>query len=55
MDELKEGRTTFGDAHLREGIVIRPAEERRDPEIGRVILKHVGDGYLLRSGGTEFN
>jgi len=55
MDELKEGKTTLGDAHIREGVVIRPVEERRDDEIGRVILKHVGDGYLLRSGGTEYN
>ncbi len=41
--------------HLREGIVIRPVEERRDLELGRVQLKSVSDDYLLRNGGTEYN
>jgi RNA ligase (TIGR02306 family) len=39
----------------REGIVIRPLEERFDPEIGRVILKHISVDYHERknSGKTE--
>jgi hypothetical protein len=29
-------------------VVIRPVKERQDPRIGRVVLKHVGQDYLLR-------
>jgi RNA ligase (TIGR02306 family) len=32
--------------HIREGVVVRPEHERRDPKIGRVILKYVSDEYL---------
>ena len=41
--------------HIREGIVVRPCVERRDPELGRVQLKSVSEKYLLRAGGTEYN
>ena len=41
--------------HIREGIVVRAAVERRDPLLGRVQLKSVSEKYLLRSGGTEYN
>jgi RNA ligase (TIGR02306 family) len=45
---LAEGRTAMpGADHIREGVVVRPVRERLDPKIGRVILKYVGDGYLL--------
>ena len=44
---LAEGKSLFGD-HVREGIVIRPVQERWDEKIGRVILKYLGEGYLLR-------
>lgn len=47
-----EGKTTFGGAdHVREGYVVRPIKERHDFKLGRVILKHVGENYLLRKGG----
>jgi len=41
--------------HIREGIVVRPAVERRDAMLGRVQLKSVSEKYLLRKDGTEFN
>ncbi len=41
--------------HIREGIVMVPAVERRDARIGRVCLKSVSADYLTRKGGTEFN
>ena len=42
--------------NIREGIVMRPAFERYDNELGRVILKSVSEQYLLRKGDTtEFN
>jgi len=41
--------------HIREGIVIRPIEERVHEKLGRVQLKSVSEDYLLRKGGTEYN
>lgn len=43
--------------HIREGVVVRPAVERRHEEIGRVQLKNVSGNYLTRKGKnlTEFN
>jgi len=38
--------TVSGAGHIREGIVIRPVEERSDPRFGRVILKIVSVAYL---------
>ena len=57
MRDFTDGKTVAGDgAHIREGIVITPTFERRDPDIGRVILKSVSGAYLLRKGGTtEFS
>lgn len=51
------GRETVSgkEAHVREGIVIRPQVERRDLRLGRVQLKSVSAAYLLRKGGTEYN
>ncbi len=41
--------------HVREGIVIRPVQERFEHSVGRVILKSVNPDYLLRGGeATEF-
>lgn len=37
----------------REGIVIRPRCERRDPKLGRVILKSVSADYLARKNATD--
>jgi hypothetical protein len=34
--------------HMSEGVVVKPALERTDPRIGRVVLKYVSDNYLLR-------
>lgn len=47
LQELAEGDTTIAGAdHVREGIVIKPVIERFNDEIGRVILKIHGEGYL---------
>ena len=57
MYEHTDGRTVVGSgAHLREGVVVVPLAERRDDQIGRVILKSVSGDYLTRKGeATEFN
>jgi hypothetical protein len=45
---LAEGRTTLEAKHVREGIVIKPIEERTEWGLGRAILKLAGEGYHLR-------
>lgn len=48
------GDSLIGGTHGREGGVVRPAyEERDDPQIGRVILKYVGDHYLFSKSGGQ--
>ncbi|MFE6224097.1 RNA ligase (ATP) [Streptomyces sp. NPDC057854] len=42
-------------AHLREGVVVRPAAERYSPVTGgRAVAKAVSPAYLTRKGGTEY-
>jgi len=48
---LAEGKSTIAN-NVREGFVVRPQQERFSEEVGRVILKMVGEGYLLRKGDT---
>ena len=48
-----DGDSCVGGDHGREGVVVRPVTERTDPRVGRVILKYVGDEYLLGKGGKE--
>ncbi len=57
VEEYTSGKETVSgkEQHIREGIVIRPIEERRHDELGRVQLKSVSEDYLLRKGGTEYN
>lgn len=46
---LAEGQTLrYGGTGLREGWVVRPVRERHHPELGRVLLKLHGQGWLLR-------
>ncbi|MDX2540988.1 RNA ligase (ATP) [Streptomyces sp. WI04-05B] len=55
--EIASGRETVSGRglHLREGVVIRPADERYSAVTGgRAIAKAVSPAYLTRKGGTEF-
>lgn len=45
--EISNGGSFVGGDHGREGVVVRPMNERFDPAVGRVILKYVGDDYLF--------
>jgi hypothetical protein len=45
---LAEGKSTIGGDHVREGFVVKPTTECWDPQLGRVILKLIGEGYDLR-------
>lgn len=48
--ELAEGPSLVpGANHLREGVVVRPVEERVDARLGRAVLKWVSGAYLERS------
>lgn len=53
LDEYTNGKSTIA-GHVREGVVVKVDPPREDVEIGRVMLKSVSDGYLLRKGGTEY-
>lgn len=49
LASLAEGTSAMAEAHhVREGIVIRPVQERWSDNIGRIILKRHGEGYLTR-------
>jgi len=45
MLKLSSGKSTMAD-HIREGVVIKPTEERWHDEVGRVQLKLVSNEYL---------
>jgi len=49
VKQYSEGKTLLmqQDAHIREGLVVRPLQERSDPRVGRVLLKYVSDSYLF--------
>lgn len=48
LRSLAEGNTTIqGATCIREGFVVRPVKERLHDRLGRVILKLVGEKYLL--------
>lgn len=56
LAKLAEGRSLLDPGTIREGVVVRPAVERRSEILGgRAIAKIVSEGYLLRGGNaTEF-
>lgn len=45
---LAEGKSTIAN-HVREGFVVKPVIEQWNQRIGRVILKLIGQGFLLRN------
>ena len=53
MEKLTSGPTVLGRHNIREGVVIRPFQERRHLELGRVILKSVSEAYLTRKPRKE--
>lgn len=57
MEKVTNGKETISgkEMNIREGVVIKPAQERTHPYLGRVILKSVSEDYLLRKGdATEY-
>jgi tRNA-binding EMAP/Myf-like protein len=54
VEKLVEGKSVLAQAnHIREGVVVKPAEVRHAHRFGRVIVKYVSQAYKLRKGGTE--
>lgn len=53
IKQLSEGQSLVGGAHGREGVVVRPVQERTDSKIGRVILKYIGDAYLFGKAAEQ--
>lgn len=51
VEELAEMPETFEGAYkgIREGVVVKPVEEKIHPLIGRVCLKYVSNQYLVKS------
>jgi len=53
LEELAEAKETSiegcGANHIREGVVIKPSEERWNERLGRVALKYVSNNYLTKS------
>lgn len=45
--EMSKGKTLMSDTHIREGVVVRPVVERKNPKIGRMVLKYLSEDYLL--------
>ena len=54
VNEYTSGKTMLGSDvnQIREGIVIRPLNERVEHNLGRVIVKSVSEDYKLRKGNT---
>lgn len=52
---VSDGDSLVGGKHGREGVVVRPATERQHPQLGRVVLKYIGDAYLFskKGGGAD--
>lgn len=44
-----------GKKYTREGVVIRPVQERWDPSCRRVIFKYLNEAYLLNKKNSEFH
>lgn len=55
LSDMLENDKSRINGGIIEGYVIRPMKERRDPKLGRVILKMISNQYLLRKEGTEFH
>ena len=50
VDSWTNGKETVSgkSMHMREGVVIKPVQERSHPGLGRVMLKSVSPSYLMR-------
>jgi len=54
ISKVAEGKTLLNDTHIREGVVVRPVEEKTHPKVGRVCLKYLSTEYSLLSNKTDY-
>lgn len=54
---VRDGKSTIGNQHIREGVVVRSMVDGKHPVHGRKICKMISPDYLLRKNkdATEFN
>ena len=45
---LANGKSMLSNDNIREGIIVRPLSETRNPKIGRLILKYCSDDYYTK-------
>lgn len=57
LQAVRDGKTTIGQQHIREGIVVRTMVDSDHPMHGRKICKMISPDYLLRKSkdATEYN
>ena len=48
-------KSVFDSKQVREGIVIKPINERQHKYLGRVVLKSINEDYYVRKNATEYN
>ena len=46
-DSLLAAKNGMESPHMREGVVVKPIKERRDPGLGRVVVKFLNDDYII--------
>lgn len=51
--KVSEGDSLVGGKQSREGVVVKPVQERWDAVLGRVILKYIADSYLFGKAAEE--
>ena len=51
LEEITSGPSQLA-GHRREGVVIKPVQERIDLALGRVVVKSISENHLLRKGNT---
>ena len=55
IKKLAQGDTLLGGEHLKEGVIVKPVQERVAGELGRVILKFINPIYETGKGRTDFH
>lgn len=53
VESMRTGKSVLDGGTIREGLVIRPIQERWNQETGRTLFKIVSEEYKLRKKGTE--
>lgn len=51
--KMRDGKTTLGGQHVREGVVVTSEPETYHPEVGRKMIKFISDDYLLRKNSLD--